>query len=103
MTDAQTPVIVINTITLNQPSDAQIVANLQLELVARLKSTWPGFLGQKTLIARDGATVATIETWATFETLLDIVKAPLLLEYRQRIQAYGALSPVLYQEAKASE
>ncbi|MEV7091190.1 antibiotic biosynthesis monooxygenase [Streptomyces sp. NPDC093085] len=86
---------VINTITV-QPGKAQIVADLQVELVDEVKKDWPGFISQHTLIALDGSHVATVEAWADFATLKAIVEDERLLEYRARIAEHATLAPVPY-------
>lgn len=89
---------VINTIAAKE-GQAEAIAALQLELVEKVKAGWPGFISQQTLVSRDGRTVTTIEVWNDFDTLKAIAESPRLIEYRQRIQQLGTLSPVLYRLA----
>ena len=90
---------VVNTITLKDASKAQSVADLQLELVDKVKRTWPGFVSQQTLVAQDGKTVTTVEAWVNFETLKAITADARLLAYRARIEELATLSPILYRRA----
>lgn len=87
---------VVNTITLEDISNADHVAALQQELVSRVKSKWPGFISQETLVATDGQTVVTVEVWENIETLKAVAADTTLRDYRMRIQQYATLSPVLY-------
>ena len=89
-------VTVINIMAV-QPGKQERVATLQLELVEKVKQSWPGFISQQTLISTDGTKVATIERWRTQEDLLAITKNPSLLEYRSQIQQYAELAPAIYQ------
>lgn len=106
MTTESSHVIAINVIRV-APSNQKVVANLQLELVEKIKRSWPGFLSQKTLVAADGTKVTTVEEYASMDSLLAIVHDAGLLAYRQKIvDAGGSMDAAVYKQwgdAKAQE
>ncbi len=51
---------VINTFTMKAGEKPETVADLQLELVEKIKKPWPGFVSQQTLISQDGKTVSAL-------------------------------------------
>lgn len=101
-TMAQTPVQevwVINTFTINEGAKAETVANLQLELVEKVKKNWDGFISQQTLISHDQKSVSTIEVYKNFDSLKAIAAHDGLVEYRHKIQQHAKMNPVVYKLA----
>ena len=90
---------VINTFTMKAGEKPETVADLQLELVEKIKNPWPGFVSQQTLISQDGKTVSTIEVWENFDTLKAIAEDSALVAYRHKIQQHATSAPVVYRLA----